>query len=141
MTRRRTLLFLVCVPGCQQAPRHATEVTPDPESQRLTAALHVAKTQTDMNLASKKISEFWDAKLASVEKRVEQKLDNEEQKRFSESKERWRNYRMQEVQFRSDFFTGGSIQPLIANESYSQITEHRVAESESILVEALGGRP
>ena len=47
---------------------------------------------------------------------------------------------MQEVQFRSDFFAGGSIQPLIANDIYSQITEHRVAELQSILTDALEGK-
>ena len=133
-------LLLVCIVGCQQAPRHETVVAPDPKLQRLKASLYAAETQTDMNLASKKISEFWDGKLASVEKRVEQKLDGEERKRFSQSKERWHTYRMQEVEFVADFFDGGSIQPLITNERYSDITEHRVAELESLLAVALDGR-
>jgi len=91
-------------------------------------------TQTDMNLASHKISEFWDAKLASIEKRVEKKLDDEERKRFSETKERWRSDRMQEVKFQSDFSAGGSIQPLVANACYSEMTQHRVAELSSLLL-------
>jgi len=113
------------------------QATIDPELKWLTAALDAAKTQTDMNLASKKISEFWDAKLASVESRIAQKLDDGQQKAFADSKARWRDYRTQEIKFRSDSFADGSIRPLIVNESYSEITEHRVAELESLWVSTL----
>jgi len=141
MTRLFTFLLLVLAAGCQITPKHQANTTSDPELWQIRAALDKARTQTDMNLASKKISEFWDAKLASVEKRIEGKLDEQELKRFSESKSLWQRYRMEEVKFRTDFFAGGSIQPLIANTSYSQITEHRVTELESLLVDALEGRP
>jgi len=140
MTRFCTLLFLFYGFGFQHAPHRETAVASDPELKRLTAALDVAMTQTDINLASKKISEYWDAKLAAVEKRVEKKLDVEQRRRFSESKERWRSYRMQEVEFRTDFFAGGSIQPLVANMCYAEITEHRVTGLLSLLLDALEGR-
>jgi uncharacterized protein YecT (DUF1311 family) len=130
-------LLLVCVTGCRQTPQRTVAVTHDPELQRLTAALDAAKTQTDMNFASKKISEFWDARLASVESRIAQRLDAEQQKAFAASKERWRSYRTWEVQFRSEFFASGSIQPLIANESYSGLTKHRVTELESLWISTL----
>jgi uncharacterized protein YecT (DUF1311 family) len=140
MTRFCLFVLAACFIGCQQyQPRHTT-ITSDPELQRLTATLERAQTQYDMNLASKKISEFWDEKLTFVEKRVLRKLDNEQQKQYSNSSELWRSYRKHEVQFRSDFFAGGSIRPLIANSSYSQITEHRVIELESIFADALEGK-
>jgi len=113
-----------------------TGLTSEAELRRLTAAFGAAESQNDMNLASKNISGFWDAKLASVEKRIEDKLDEQQQKQFSESSGLWRRYRTDEVRFHVDFFSGGSIQPLIANESYSQITQHRVAELEAILVDS-----
>ena len=134
MTRFCTLLFLVCGLGCRHAPHREMPLTSDPELQRLEAALNVAMTQYEMNLASHEIAKYWDAKLASIEKRVERKLGT----RFAESKARWRSYRMQEVQFRSDGFAGGSIQPLIANLAYAELTEHRVAELLSLLGEVQG---
>lgn len=109
----------------------------DSKLQRLEKTFDDAESQTDMNLASLKIAQYWDEKLASIEARVTQKLDAEEQKAFADSKARWRSYRKKEVQFRTDFFAGGSIQPLIANESYSEITGHRVAELESLWSDAL----
>jgi len=112
----------------------------DPELQRLGAALDAAMTQYDMNLASWNISKYWDAKLASAEKQVEQKLDDTERKQFAESKERWRKYRAQEVQFRADFFAGGSIQPMMEYGAYTVITVHRVEEMESLLWVELQGR-
>ena len=130
-------LILVCAAGCRQAPQRTVVVHHDPELLRLTAVLDAAQTQTDMNLASKRISEFWDAKLASVESRFAHRLVDEQQKGFADSKERWRIYRTQEVQFRSAFFSDGSIRPLVANASYSEITEHRVAELESLWVSTL----
>ena len=112
----------------------------DSELQRLTFALDQAKAQTDMNLASKNICEFWDAKLILAEKRIDQKLGGREKKRFSESKNHWRLYRAREVAFRAGVFEGGSVQPLVANSAYSQITEHRVTELETLFIDALAPR-
>jgi len=138
MTRFCILLILICGLGCQHTLQREPAVAPDPELERLTAALDGAMTQTDMNVASGEISKYWDMKLAAIEKRVEKKLADEARRRFTESKDRWRNYRMQEVRFRSEFFAGGSIQPLIANMCYAEITEYRVAELSS-LADALHG--
>ena len=111
----------------------------DAELQRLTANLESAKTQADMNLASRRLSGFWDARLTDIEDKVEGKLGSRERKRFVDSKRRWRSYRSKEVAFRAGFIDGGSIQPLIANGAYSQITEHRVSELGSLFMEALDG--
>jgi uncharacterized protein YecT (DUF1311 family) len=139
MTRLYTFLLLACIAGCAQAPKHKAAGAPDSELLKLTAALDSAQTQTGMNLASQKISDFWDGRLASVEKRLLLKLDGEDRRRFSDSMKHWRSYRMHEVQFRAGFYEGGSIQPLIANTAHSQITEHRAGEMESQLRDVVGG--
>lgn len=145
MKRVCIFLLLICFAGCQQPTQNKglattapTNVEPmsDAELQRLIAALNAAKSQTDMNLASKNISEFWDARLVSIEKRIKDKLDKQHQKQFTESSGDWRRYRASEVKFHADFFSEGSIQPLIANESYSQITQHRVTELEAVLFDS-----
>src|SRR3954454_16146825 len=108
---------------------------PDSSLQQLKRDLQQAKTQTEMNQASKKIADFWDAKLVRLEKKVESKLDRQERKKFLESKKFWQKYRSSEVSFRAHFFEGGSIQPLIANSAYSQLTEHRVIELEVLFTD------
>jgi uncharacterized protein YecT (DUF1311 family) len=97
-------------------------------------------TQSDLNMASSKIAEYLDRKLVSLEKKVEQKLDSDERKRFSQSRERWQVYRRKEVDFVAAFFEGGSILPLMANQHYSEITQHRVDELESLFYVALERR-
>jgi len=112
----------------------------DPELRRLTSALQNATTQADMNLASKKIADYWDKVLAAAQAKIEHNLDAREHKQFVQSHKHWLSYRTNEVAFRAVFYEGGSIQPLIANTAYSEITEHRVSELESLLSEALAGR-
>jgi uncharacterized protein YecT (DUF1311 family) len=108
--------------------------------QKLKSNLQQAKTQTEMNQASKAIADFWDARLLQIENKIESKLDGQERKRFLASKQLWQKYRSSEVSFRASFSEGGSIQPLIANSAYSQITEHRVTELEALFKDALQNR-
>ena len=136
MTRQCIFLFLICVAGCQQAPRPETAVTREPELERLTALRSAAKTQADLNVASNALADFWDGKLASIEERIEhvlQKCDGDEQERFLKSKDRWRSHRTEEVEFVDRWFEGGSIVPLMVNQTYSDITKHRVSELEFLL--------
>jgi uncharacterized protein YecT (DUF1311 family) len=111
----------------------------DSELHRLNTALKEAMTQADMNVASKKIGDFWDAKLVLIERQIETKLDHRQLKSFSKSKRRWQSYRSQEVKFLASFAEGGSIQPLVANTSYSQLTAHRVMELKGLFGESLEG--
>ncbi len=127
------MLCLLALPALASAQ-------PDAELQRLTSNLQNAKMQADMNLASKSLIKYWDNRLVAIEAKVGDRLDGSERKKFAQSKKRWRSYRSGEVVFRAGFFDGGSIQPLIANTAYSQITEHRVNELESLFCEALNGR-
>ena len=113
---------------------------PDAELQRITSTVQDAKTQTDMNLASKKLADYWEAKLVAVQTKIESKLDAKERKEFAQSNKRWQSFRTGEVAFRARLYEGGSMQPLIANNAYSEITEHRVSELQSLLSEGLAGR-
>jgi uncharacterized protein YecT (DUF1311 family) len=140
MIRLCLFCFLALVPGCVQLPPRVAPVTFDSELQRLQQALDSATTQTDMNLASGKIADFWDARLAIAERQVEKKLTEAEQSKFAKTKELWRNYRIAEVKFQVSLWEGGSIQPLVANQSYSGITEQRVADLETFLKYAFIGR-
>jgi len=94
-------------------------------------------TQGDMNVASAKIADYWDRRLATIEKKIEAKLGAADQKAFSASKVRWSQHRSMEVTLRAGFFEGGSIQPLIANSHYALMTEHRVIELEVFSSDAL----
>lgn len=124
------LLVLFCVVGCLHAPS-PERVAADQELERLTATLESAMTQGDMNRASGKIAEFWDAQLAAIEQRRAESLQGEQKTRFAESQAAWRQYRIQQVESRSEIFTGGSIRPLIKNRIYAELTERRVKELES----------
>ena len=113
---------------------------PDAELQRLTSALRKAKTQSDMNVAYKRLADYWDGRLAGVQAKIEGKLDPKERNQFVQSNKLWLSYRAGEAAFRTGLCEGGSIQSLIANTAYSEITEHRVSELESLLSEGLAGR-
>ena len=136
-TRDIRLLLLACAfvlvatgTAADQPPKE------DPELLRLNKALDAAVSQADMNIASRKIMEFWEAKLASVEKQtVVAVRSNEAQRiRFTASQKQWRSYRNCEVEFESGFEGKGTIQPLVAGIHYARITERRVKEPEALLV-------
>ncbi len=132
------VITFVCFVACGQQPeeRQSKQVS-DPELKRLNAALDAAETQSDMDEASDKIAKYWERRLASVEKQISRKLGAEERKRFARSIGRWQLYRAQEVEFEADFYLGGSIEPMVANETYSGITENRVDELESLWTNTL----
>lgn len=113
----------------------------DVELHQRTSKLEAAMTQAEMNNASGKLAEFWEQKLKAIEQKIEAKLNKKERKQFAKSRQRWRSYRTGEVAFRARFFEGGSIQPLIANTAYYEITEHRVSDLESLFVVAFQGGP
>lgn len=112
----------------------------DKELPLLKGRLQAADTQSDMNFASKELAEYWDRKVGSIENKITARLAARERKKFEESRKRWRMYRSREVEFRATFFEGGTVQPLIANIAYIELTQHRVSELESLLVSALNGR-
>jgi len=116
------------------------DVADKTELRRLEGQLDSAMTQGEMNVAAGELARYWDNRLVAAEKKIERRLSKKERKEFSKSKKRWRAYRSKEVAFRAIFFEGGSIQPLIANDVYSEITEHRVKELESLFQQGLEQR-
>jgi uncharacterized protein YecT (DUF1311 family) len=94
----------------------------DAEVERAETELRTATTQADMNDAARKLSHLWDVRLRAVEARIESKLSNEERKKFRNLQRHWKKQRTRDVQFHADLFKGGSIQPMIANLEYSNVT-------------------
>lgn len=111
----------------------ADEPKPDAELLRLEAALDAAVAQRDMNIASGEISNYWDRKLVEVEKKIALKLNAEERVQFEASKQRFRDYREKEVEFRASFYSGGSLRPLMVSGEYTSLTKQRVSEMENLL--------
>lgn len=102
------------------------------ELKKLQAALDSAQTQTDMNLASGALADYWDKELLKSERKIEKNLDSEALALFRKAKQAWRKYRSTQVTFEGDFYRGGSIQPLIRNTTFSSLTERRVNDLERL---------
>ncbi len=129
------LSIFICLAGCKQQPqqnRSRTETNSDPELQQLTAALNSAYSQMDMDEASGNIAKYWDRRLAVIDKKIIRKLDARQRREFAEAMGGWQFYRTKEAHFYAGFYEGGSIQPMVDNETYSEITEDRVEELESL---------
>jgi uncharacterized protein YecT (DUF1311 family) len=105
------------------------------ELKMLRAALDSAQTQTDMNLASGALADYWDKELLNSERKIEKKLDSEALVLFRKAKQAWRKYRSTQVTFEGDFYRGGSIQPLIRNTTFITLTERRVNDLEKLYKE------
>jgi uncharacterized protein YecT (DUF1311 family) len=141
LMKPRNLFFLpLLLLPCLLCVSAADGTSPDRELQRLNDALSKATTQSDMNSASGEVARLWDKRLAALEKKIETELATRERTRFDESKNRWKVYRARKVAFRADFRDGGSIQPLMANSAWAELTEHRIAELESLYADGLEQR-
>jgi uncharacterized protein YecT (DUF1311 family) len=111
-----------------------------PQKLLLDAALDAAGPQKEINIASQNISEYWDKKLAEVEKKVVLKLTADERVQFEASKQRFITYREKEVEFRTSFYGRGTIRSSMTSSAYSGITEQRVRELENLIVDILHTR-
>jgi uncharacterized protein YecT (DUF1311 family) len=118
----------------------ADEPKPDAELERLEEALDKATSQSQMNIAFGKIAEYWDKKLAEVEKKVTRKLTDVEKVEFEASRRRFLAYREKEVEFRTSFYSGGTIRSSMASGVYTSMTKQRVQEMEMLLAETLEPR-
>lgn len=94
---------------------------------KLEAALDSARTQTDMNLKSRDLGLYLDAKLSVLEERIKKDLDSESLKLFVAASNIWKKYRDAQVLSEGDVFRDGSIQPLIHNSVYIRLTKERLA--------------
>jgi uncharacterized protein YecT (DUF1311 family) len=102
------------------------------ELKKLPSALDAARTQTDMNVASGALADYWDKELRRTERNIEKKLDARALALFQKTKRAWREYRSTQVVFEGDFYRGGSIQPLIRNTVFVSLTERRVKDLEKL---------
>jgi len=123
-----SLLFLAAI----TAPAQSADRV---ELKKLQAALDAASTQTDMNLASGAMADYWEKELLAVEKKIGKKLDAQAMALFQKTKQAWSKYRSSQVAFEGEFYRGGSIQPLISNTVFSSLTERRVKDLEQLYKE------
>jgi len=125
-------LILLC---CSTAP--AFSALPfDPELARLSHALEISRSQSDLNVASGHLADYWDRRLLAVEQQIVAQLNPADRKKFTKVQAEWRRFRSSEVAFGASFFAGGSIQPLMANSRYALLTEHRVTELAALIIDA-----
>jgi uncharacterized protein YecT (DUF1311 family) len=85
-----------------------------------------AKTQSELNITSYKLSQHWDEKLKELQKKVKVKLNKESLVLFINSSKSWQTYRAAQVKFAGNLYKGGSIQPLIHNTTHMGITKTRI---------------
>lgn len=120
------LALAACIPG-------ASLRAEDAELQKLEARLAAAETQTDMNIASGEVAACLDRRLQEKETEVAKTLDSAGRKLFQTATLRWREYRRAEVDFEGDQYRGGSIQPLIHNQTFIRLTKERLAALAEVL--------
>lgn len=130
--------FLSSLAACVVAlafslPASADEPKPDEELLLLEKALENAGPQSELNIASKNIADYWDRKLAKVELVVALTLTAEEKVKFEASKKQFREFRDKQVELKTAKYDGGSIRALMANSEHSSITEKKVRELEKLL--------
>ncbi|GMV81677.1 MAG: hypothetical protein AMXMBFR7_28610 [Planctomycetota bacterium] len=99
----------------------------DAKLRELEARLDSAQSQTDMNIASGKIAEYLDKKLIEKEAEIAKDLDPEGVRLFTEAAKLWRDYRLAQVLFEGDLYRGGTIRPLIHNQTFSRLTQERLS--------------
>jgi uncharacterized protein YecT (DUF1311 family) len=107
----------------------------DPVLAGLRAKMDAAITQGDMNTISYEIFQHLDTKLSALEDRIREDLHNEEwENNFDKAASLWREYREAHAAFAANGYEGGSIRPLILNDTKSGLTEERIAG----LIDAVG---
>lgn len=94
----------------------------------LQARMDSAVNQGDMNIISCAIFEHLDRKLAMLEDLIRKDLgEGESRDLFEKSIVLWREYRDAHAAFEVFFYEGGSIRPLVYNETRTKLTEDRIA--------------
>jgi uncharacterized protein YecT (DUF1311 family) len=101
-------------------------IADDPEVKALKEKLEAASNQTGMNLVSKELCDLLDGRLKSVEDAIHKKLEDTGVQLFERSVTAWREFRLAQVKFEGSFYEGGSIQPLVHNQTFASLTEARI---------------
>jgi len=109
-------------------PRLHAGIADDPEVKALQEKVEAAENQTNLNLTSKELCDFLDVRLKALEGEIRQKLEGDAVALFDKSAAAWRNYRTAQVKLAGSFYEGGSIQPLVHNQAYSDLTETHIDE-------------
>ena len=98
----------------------------DPKLKRLETELVSARNQGELNVKSHELRSHLEAKLKSLEERIEKGLEGAELELFQKSAAAWRAYLDLEVAFEASWYEGGTIQPLMANTAASRLIEERM---------------
>lgn len=108
-TKGFALTSVILMTGCENVAPKNSSTNSSGDLQKLTVTLDSADSQTEMNIASAKISEDWDARLTTVERRLKEYLDALERVQFAKSEKQWRGFRLHEVRFQASRYAGGSV--------------------------------
>jgi uncharacterized protein YecT (DUF1311 family) len=125
--------------GCGKPQQPAEVFSEDPELAKLEAAVLEADSNAEMKATAGDVGDYWDRRMAAIETRSETRLDEPQRVLFRAMQKAWREYRAAEVAYQTDFYRGGSMQGLIANQTYAELTEARVRELERDEQETKGG--
>lgn len=106
---------------------HGADVV-EPELTRLERKLAQARTQYELNVASGDLASYWDRELEKIEVKLLLDYDEDGAAIFRTAQKAWRAFRAAEVARRGDEFRGGSMQPLIVNSTYAEMTKKRCEE-------------
>lgn len=112
-------------------------VADDPEVTALKEKVEAAEDQATLNITSKELCDLLDVRLKSLEGEIRKKLDDDAKALFDKSAAAWRGYRSAQVKLAGSFYEGGSIQPLVHNQAYSDLTETHIDELTQFRDEAL----
>jgi uncharacterized protein YecT (DUF1311 family) len=110
------------------APLVHAGIADDAEVKALKDKIEAAEDQASLNVTSKELCDLLDARLKALETAIRQKLDGPAKALFDQSAAAWRNYRSAQVKLAGNFYEGGSIQPLVHNQTYSDLTETHIDE-------------
>jgi uncharacterized protein YecT (DUF1311 family) len=114
-------LFVLTLALCASTSRGEDKVL-----RELELKLETAQTQWDLNLASGEIADYVDKKLSEREQEVAKDLDSEGIKLFRDASKAWRAYRDMQMAFEGHLYRGGSMRPLIHNQTFIRITKERL---------------
>lgn len=92
---------------------------------RLEREMAAARTQVEMNAASRALAGYWDRRLKEEEKRVLDTLDEEARRLFVKAQAAWRAWRDAEVLLRGDAVRGGTLRPTAEKLNEAAMTEKR----------------
>jgi len=120
--------LVAAMAGLMFAPLVHAGIADDPEVKALKDKVEAAEDQATLNITSKEVCDLLDGRLKALEGEIRKKLEGDAVALFDKSAAAWRNYRTAQVKLAGSFYEGGSIQPLVHNQAYSDLTETHIDE-------------